>query len=459
MGRARNPPTKVIPMQRSFFHRTSLLATGLFLMQTVCGMTALADEWPQWRGADRDGVWTETGILDRFPSPEIEVKWRVPVSSGYSGPTVADGRVYVTDRIHEPEEQERVHCFDWETGETIWSFTYSAPYEGLRYPAGPRAAVTIHDGRAYALGAVGHLHCFDAADGTLLWNRDLREEYQIRMPNWGIAAAPLIEEDLVIVQIGGEGACLVAFDHKTGEEQWKALDDDASYSAPVMIEQADQRVLLCWTGDRIVGLNPRSGEEHWAFPFPWKHWPIGIATPVIHGELLLFSEAHKGTLLLKAPADRLSVEQVWHRLQEDDDDEPALHCLISTPIIRDGHVYAADNEGILRCLDLETGQQIWEDDSAVPQQRFATIHLIERGEADDRIWMFNERGELIISRLSPDGFEELSRAKLLDPTTEQLRRRDGVTWSHPAFAYRHVFARNDEELVCADLSAQPQASE
>jgi outer membrane protein assembly factor BamB len=446
-------------MQRSFLHRTSLLATGLFLMQTVCGMTALADEWPQWRGAGRDGIWTETGILDRFPSPEIEVKWRVPVSSGYSGPTVADGRVYLTDRIHEPEEQERVHCFDWETGETLWSFTYDAPYEGLRYPAGPRAAVTIHDGRAYALGAVGHFHCFDAADGTLLWNRDLREEYQIRMPNWGIAAAPLIEEDRVIVQIGGEGACLVAFDRITGEEQWKALDDDASYSAPMMIEQAGQRVLLCWTGDRIVGLNPQSGEEHWAFPFPWKSWPIGIATPVIHGELLLFSEAHKGALLLKAPADRLSIEQVWHRQKEDDDDEPALHCLISTPIIRDGHIYGADNEGILRCLDLETGRQIWEDDSAVPQNRFATIHLIERGDADDRIWMFNERGELIISRLSPDGFEELSRAKLLDPTTEQLRRRDGVTWSHPAFAHRHVFARNDKELVCADLSAQAETSE
>jgi outer membrane protein assembly factor BamB len=416
------------------------------------GSRLAADEWPQWRGPNRDGVWRETGLIDRFDAPEVSIRWRVPIGSGYSGPTVAEGRVYVTDRLVEPNEIERVHCFDWKTGRQLWLHSYEATYEGVNYTAGPRAAVLVDDGRAYSLGAAGHLHCFNAAEGTVLWKKDLRTEYGIRMPTWGIAAAPLLEGDLIIVQIGGEDACLAAFDRKTGEERWTALADDASYSAPIVVEQAGRRVLVCWTGEQIAGLDPATGEQHWGFPFRWERWPIGIATPVVHDDFLLLSEAHKGTLLLRMSPDELAVEEVWHRRKNDDNPE-ALHCLISTPLVQDDHIYGADNEGVLRCLDLETGRQIWEDESGVPRQRWAAIHLVKNA---DWVWMFNERGELIIARLSPDGFDEISRAKLIDPTTNQLRRRGGVTWSHPAFAYRHVFARNDKELVCADLSATPE---
>ena len=423
---------------------------------TVCLVAVLhaarADEWPQWRGPNRDGVWAETGIIGKFDSPEIERKWSVPISSGYSGPTVADGRVYVSDRVAEPEQIERVHCFDWETGKEIWSHSYGCRYEEFKYHAGPRASVLIDEGRAYSLGAAGHLFCFEAATGKVLWDRDLKAEYRIRMPNWGIAASPVVEGDLLIVQIGGDDACLCAFDKRNGEERWKALaDDDASYAAPIVIDQAQERVLVCQTGDRIVGLDPRSGRLHWEHPFPWKNWPIGIATPVAHEGLVLISDAHKGTLLLRPSQESLDVEKVWHRGRRDSKDGKALHCLISTPFVDAGHVYGADGRGMLRCLSLATGEQVWEDRTAVPENRFATIHLVRHG---DRTWMFNECGELIISRLAPDGFHEISRAKLIDPTREQLSRRDGVTWSHPAFAYRHVFARNDRELVCADLSAK-----
>lgn len=222
----------------------------------LCVLTALtaahADEWPQWRGPNRDGVWAETGLIDEFEAPRIEVKWRIPISSGYSGPTVADGRVYVTDYVAAPKQTERVHCVDWETGETVWSHTYACPYRGISYQAGPRASVLIDEGRAYSLGTMGHLFCFDAAKGSVLWKRDLNEQYKIQMPNWGIAASPLVEDDLLIVQIGGEDACLVAFDKTTGEQRWKALSDDASYSAPLVIEQAGARVLVCWTGNTLA---------------------------------------------------------------------------------------------------------------------------------------------------------------------------------------------------------------
>ena len=416
---------------------------------------ALAEDWPGWRGPNRDGVWAENGIVAKFARAVIPRQWAMPISSGYSGPTVADGRVYVTDFISDPRQVERVHCFDTQTGASIWSHAYDCSYVGFGYTAGPRASVLVEDGRAFSLGAMGHLFCFAAADGQVLWSRDLHQDYQIRMPNWGIAAAPLIEGDLIIVQIGGTDACILALDKRTGQERWKALPDDASYSAPIVIDQAGQRVLVCWTGNRIVGLNPSTGQLHWEYDFPWEQWPIAIATPVWHGDLLLFSDAHKGTLLLELDRERLQVQKRWHRRKEElPEGEAALHCLISTPYIDGEHIYGADGRGVLRCLRLADGHQVWEDRTAVPEDSFATIHLIRHG---DRTWLFNERGELIIAALTPQGYREISRARLLDPTLEQLRRRGGVTWSHPAFANRHVFARNDKELICADLSAQADA--
>ena len=131
---------------------------------TIPALVVLADEWPQWRGPQRDGVWRETGIVDKFQSDRIEAVWRQPIGAGYSGPTVADGRVYITDRIAEPEQIERVHCFDWRTGEKVWSHQYACDYS-IGYTAGPRASVTVADGQAYALGATGHFHCLDAKSG------------------------------------------------------------------------------------------------------------------------------------------------------------------------------------------------------------------------------------------------------------------------------------------------------
>lgn len=426
---------------------------GVVLGILACLSTVAAAEWPQWRGPQRDGVWREAGVVERFPSNEIELKWKAPISSGYSGPTVAAGHVYVTDRLAKPTEVERVHCFEWQTGRKVWSHAYECKYEGFGYRAGPRASVLVEEGRAYSLGATGHLVCLDAAQGKLLWQRDLRAEYKIRMPNWGIAAAPLVEGELLIVQIGGDGeACLCAFDKRSGQARWKALADAACYAAPIVVKQGARRVLVCQTGDRIVGLDPQAGQLLWAYPFPWESWPIGIATPVAFRDLLLVSDAHQGTVLLRLGQDKPDMEKVWHRKRKQVPDGKALHCLNSTPLVDGEHVYGADGRGVLRCLRLDTGEQVWEDKSVVPEANFATVHLVHNA---DRTWLFNELGELIIARLSPQGYREISRAKLIEPTREQMPgRRGGVTWSHPAFAHRHVFARNDKELVCADLGAK-----
>jgi outer membrane protein assembly factor BamB len=417
----------------------------------IWAMPSLADDWPQWRGPNRDGVWTETGLVERFESQQLPLKWRVAIGSGYSGPAVAAGRVFVMDRIARPALQERVRCFRAETGEAVWSHAYECRYERVQYEAGPRAAVTIEDGRAYALGTMGHLHCFDAASGKVLWSHDCRQEYGARVPVWGIAGAPLVEGELVIVPVGAkDDGCLMAFDKATGKERWRALGDSVSYSAPIVIEQAGRRVLVYITGERIVGLEPQTGRLHWEHPFVPKEMVITIATPVFDGRHLFATSFYDGSLLLKVHQDKLAVERLWYRRGENERNTDALHCCISTPVILGDYLYGVDSYGELRCLDLKTGDRVWEDLTATPKARWSNIHMVRNG---DKVWMFNERGELIISRLAPDGFHEISRAKLLDPTTGQLGQRGGVCWSHPAFANQCVYARNDKELVCADLSA------
>ncbi len=242
----------------------ALLAT--FIVISV----AHADDWPQWRGPNRDGVWRESGVVDKFSSPQLPIKWRVAIGAGYSGPSVAAGRVYVTDRLTQPKQVERIHCLDEQTGKTLWTHEYDCVYEvGYRRSRGKchrrhRPGVCI--------GCMGHFFCYDAASGKILWQHDLNAEYGIRMPIWGISASPLVEGNLVIVQIGGKEACLVAFDKVTGKEVWKALNDNASYAAPIMVEQAGRRVMICLTGDNVVGMNPATGEVYWKHAFPPTRW-------------------------------------------------------------------------------------------------------------------------------------------------------------------------------------------
>ena len=439
-------------MRRRYQPIILLAATALAWLASSRSSPTLADDWPQWRGPRRDGVWREKGIIESFDKPQLKPLWRTKIGSGYCGPTVAGGRVYVTDRLVEPKQVERVHCLDAKTGKNIWTHTYDCPYRGVQYDAGPRASVSIDDGRAYSLGTMGNLFCLDAADGKILWQKDLNTEYKIRMPIWGIAASPLVEKNLLIVQIGGEdGACLVAFDKKTGKERWRALNDGASYCAPIVVKQAKKRVLVCYTAQNVVGLNPMTGKVYWTQPFPPTKMVIGISTPVYHKGMIFLTNFFDGSMLLKLADDKPAVEKLWHRAGPSERQTDALHSIISTPYLRGKYIYGVDSYGELRCLDLLTGDRIWQSDQAVPRARWATIHFVRNGK---HVWMFNEKGELIISKFSPKGFEEISRAKLIDPTRDQLpSRRGGVCWSHPAFAGKHVFARNDNEILCVDLAA------
>ncbi len=404
---------------------------------------AISQDWPDWRGRSRNAQLAEHYIIKGADSVPV---WSVPVGSGYSGPTVAGGKVYLTDLVEEPVQTEGVLCFDQETGRKLWEFRYECPYEGVGYPAGPRASVVYEEGKVWSLGTMGHFYCLDAESGKILWHRDLNREYNISMPIWGIAATPLIDGDKIIVQIGGSNhAAVVAFSKNSGKELWRNLDDRASYSAPVIIEKNGTKVLVVWTEDHLAGMDPATGEIFWKFPWKIK-MGMGISTPVLCDDYLFVSAFYNGSLLVHLGNDYTTAEKVWQREGRSERETDALHCVMNTAVIDGQYIYGVDSYGELRCLELKTGNRVWEDLTAVKKDRWANIHFISAGRYTI---MFNEHGELLVTELSPSGLKILSRDKIISPTRKQLPR--GVTWSHPAIAGQHIFIRNDMELVSVKL--------
>ncbi len=429
---------------------TSRKLVVLAVLVTVVA-PALADDWPQWRGPTRDGQWRETGLLETLPPGQIKVLWRAEVGPGYSGPTVAAGRVYVTDKHEAGQIRERVHCFEAATGRRIWLHTYPCRYR-VSYPLGPRASVTVNDGRAYALGTMGHFHCLDAATGKVLWKKDLAAAYRTRRILWGMAASPLVYGETVILNIGGAGkACIVALDRKTGREMWTAFDDAASYSAPVIITQAGRDVLVCWTKNWLVGLDTTTGKVHWQVRFDLApRWSMNITTPIVERGRIFVSSCFDGAMVVRLGETDLTARKLWQRCGVAYAKTDALHCVNSTPILLDGHVYGFDSRGQMRCLKVDSGDRVWEDLTVTPKNaKWGTAHMVQNGR---RVWMFNEQGEVIIATLSPVGLKQISRSKLLEPTHKISGRK--VLWAHPAFADRCIYARSDRELVCGDLSAK-----
>jgi outer membrane protein assembly factor BamB len=428
--------------------------TPLILMSTASCSGQPANQhnnWSQWLGDDRQATWNPGIQKDSLTTSDLVKRWETPIGTGYSGPTVHNNRVYVMDYTGDEIKYERVLCFDATTGRELWSHSYECPYS-VGYPTGPRASVLIAEGRAYALGTMGDLHCLDALSGEVLWYIDGEEEYQIDFPTWGLSASPLIEDGLLIVQLGGTpDACIVAFDKDTGKEAWRALSDNASYSSPIVIEQAGRRVLVCWTGDNLAGLDPRTGELLWTVPYERKKGIINIAMPVVSWPYIFLSSFWDGSMLVRLSDDSPAASLVWKRTGESERNTDALHCIISTPVISDGYIYGIDSYGELRCLEMMTGDRLWTDSTLVPYGRWANAHFVTQ---DDKVWAFNEKGELVLGKLTPEGFIDLGRVMLVEPVRVSPNPRGGVNWAHPAFAGRMIFARSDGKLVGWELVEQ-----
>jgi outer membrane protein assembly factor BamB len=417
------------------------------------GYLAVADDWPQWGGPQRDLNWREDGIVDNLPAidPAIGMLprvWTAKIDSGYSGPVVADGRVFVTDRIAD-RNLERVLCFDAGSGEPRWQHEYESRYT-ISYPLGPRAAPTVDGERVYTFGAMGHLFCFNVATGDILWKKHLPGDFRTEVPGWGMAGAPLVEGDQLILLAGAHpGALVLSLDKFTGEERWRALEGkDPGYCAPVILTIAGCRQLIIWHPEAVVGLDPRSGAVLWEQP-SFVGAGMSISTPRAIGNRLFVSSFFSGPLMIDLGPAGNSPNVLWRaKANANDVVNDTLHSVMSTPIVTKKNVYGIGSYGELRCLDADTGEIVWQSRQPTGNGRWWNAYLIPHGE---RVVICNEQGEIIFCKLSPLGYQELCRAKLIEPT-EPIGRRM-VVWSHPAFAMRSVFARNDDELIRVNLAA------
>ena len=449
----------------------SLLGTaGLRLaVLTVSALSlagsSFANDWPEWRGEGRNGVWTETGIISELPA-ELRVKWRVPVNGGFSGPAVANGKVFLTDWAEDPESRtmdgiERAIAIDEETGEVLWIREWPTSYRMLMisHAVGPRATPTVDGDRVYVVGATGDLYCLAIETGEVLWEKHYTADYESFIPTWGVASAPIVDDNRLITVVGGEpGGLVMAFDKQTGTEIWRALDvvGEMGYGQPIIIEAGGTRQLIVWHAAALVSLNPENGDVYWE-----EEWEAGsgmsVATPVHSGNYLLVSQFYRGSMMMELNRDRPDARRLWRGMSRSEmpNETDGLHALITTPLIEGDYFYGVGSYGELRGLDARTGERLWMSDQMTAQARWGTAFMVKQG---DRYFVVNDDGFLIIARFTPEGYIEQGRVKLIEATGDSgfgPQRRFGrkVNWSHPAYSNRHIVHRNDNEVIRASLDA------
>ncbi len=404
-----------------------------------------AEDWPQWRGPNRDGVWNGTGLMESFPPGGLKISWRAPVGRGWSSPVVAQGRVYVTDvELARPNASERVLCFNETDGKPCWSHSYAVDYPDWAFDpnaGGPRATPIIRDGKLFTMGAMGHLFCLDAATGGIVWEKNLAKEYQGKAFS-GITASPLIEDELLILYICGKpAACVVAFNKNSGKEAWRALDDSFTYSSPIVVTAGGRKQLIVWTQEAVTSLDPATGNTWWREQVRTPG-DQAVSTPVFSNNRLLIAG-----LMLKLDSDKPAASVLWPETRAV---SKRILSNTSTALLQGEHVFSAKTSGELVCLEADTGKQVWATNSVTGLKNGSSIHLTPCGDA---VFLFTDQGDLIRAHLTAQGYREISRAHLLEPTSPFGDRK--CAWTPPAYANGHVFARNDAELVCASLSTKP----
>jgi outer membrane protein assembly factor BamB len=421
-----------------------LLVSGLTLPWLI-SPAVRGEDWPQWRGLNRDGVCAETGLLQSFPAGGLKVRWRIPVGWGFSSPVVALGRVYLADsELMKPKARERLLCLDEATGKAIWTHAYDVAYEDWAFdPAqeiGPVATPIVQNSKVYCLGRLNDLFCLDARNGGVLWKKNLEKDYQATfspgMPS------PLIDGDLLILFIGGKpDACVVALNKDTGQEVWKALDEKLTFSSPIVIASGGKKQLIVWTQESVTSLDPAAGTTYWRQRLLTSA-DYSVSTPVFHKDRLLI-----GGLMLQMDSDKPAATVLWPASKA-----PArrIYSHTSTALFRGDHLFSAKSTGEFVCVEASTGQQVWETDKVTDLKNGASIHLTPNG---DSVFLYTNKGELNLAQLTPEGYKEISRVAVLEPTMPFGGRN--VTWSPPAYANRHIFARNGKELICASLAVEP----
>lgn len=380
-------------------------------------------DWPQFLGPARDGVSPETGLASSWPATGPAVVWQRPVGVGFSGPVVAGGRLILFHRI---ADSEVVESLDAGTGAAQWRLDYPTAYrDAFHFDPGPRATPVIDGGRVYTLGAEGTLHCLDLDTGKKRWAHRLNDEYHPPAGFFGVGTTPLVEGNLVLVNVGAKGAGIVAFDRETGKEAWRATDDEASYSSPIAATVTGKRCAFFLTRAGLVALDPRTGRV--AYTRPWRariQASVNAATPVLADSRLFLSSSYGvGAILLRLTKD--GAEEVWKA-------DGVLSNHYATSIYHDGCLYGFDGRqeqgARLRCIDAQTGHVRW------TQDRFGCGSMLL---ADGKLFILTEEGDLVLAAATPEAYREQARAHVLGPCRSPIALSGG-----------NLYGRDTSRLVC-----------
>jgi outer membrane protein assembly factor BamB len=385
---------------------------------------SVRDAWPAFRGLARDGRYTAAPILASWPREGLTELWRHPIGVGYASFVVAEGRAFT---IEQRRAQEVVAAYDVDTGHELWTVGWDAEFRESMGGDGPRATPTYHDGRVYALGAAGEFRCLDARTGAVLWRHNILEDTGVGNLTWGMAAAPLVVDDLVVVQPGGSrDQSVVAYDRLSGERRWSALGDQQSYTSPMLVTLGGLRQILVVTARRAVGLTVDEGRLLWEFPWA-NNQGINAAQPLLLGNDRVFLSASYGSgaavIQVAREGDGFRVAPVWQNQR--------IKNRFASSVVHEGHIYGLD-ESILTCIDAETGEARWK------AGRYGYGQLMIAG---DLLVVVTEDGRVVLVRATPDGHEELASFAAIE----------GKTWNHPVIADGRLIVRNGREMAAFDI--------
>jgi len=440
---------------------TLCLAASQLITSLTSSAGVEAEDWTGWMGNRRDGVYREAGLIDRIPADGLRVLWRTPIQGGYAGPAVKQDRVIVFDfekesgdSFNHPSQRanvigkERVIALSTKTGRELWRHEYHCPYD-VSYPAGPRCTPTIDGDRVYTLGSEGHLRCLSLDNGKLIWSRHLPKDFNAEVPVWGFSAHPLVRDGLLYTMVGGSGQGIVAFDKMTGDVRWKALDVPAGYCPPSVIRHAGVDQLIVYHPRGVHALHPETATVLWHVDLA-PMYNMSISRPMLDGNRLYTSGIRTESVMIQLDPEKAAAEPIWRGQRGE-----SIYTSNMTPLFVDGILYGTDcNEGSLMAVDADSGRRLWSTFQATrPDERRFIKHgtaFLTRINDSDRYFIFSELGDLILAELTAREYRELGRFHVLEPTEEAFGR--AVVWSHPAYANRVGYFRNDQEIVAVDLA-------
>ena len=407
----------------------------LLIAVVLCFSSAHAD-WPQWLGPNRTGISSETGVLTTWAADGPTVVWQKELGEGFSGISVADGRVYT---MFSAGEDEFVICLNEETGREIWRFRTGAKFYERQGGNGPRSQPTVDGERVFVLSAEGWLYALNAKDGKKLWLVDLYDGMGSRVPKFGFSTSPLVENDLLLLEVGTRQGTFIALDKTNGAVKWASQRDIVSYSSPIAVDIAGIRQVVFVSGEAAVGLSPTDGSLYWRFPWQTSY-DLNVATPIFvpPDHIFISSGYDHGAALLQIAqqGEGLSVKKVW--------ESRGMKNHFGTSLLIGDYIYGFDN-AILKCIEAKTGKEQWK------RRGYGKGSLIY---ADGQLIILSDKGKLALADASPTGFREKASTQVLS----------GKCWTPPALANGKIFVRDMYKIVCMDVSdaraeSMPEESE